>query len=41
MQYADDLKALLEGLEQVPAFLETFGVASGQRLRPPKSQRWR
>ena len=41
MQYADDLKALLEGPQQVGDFLaamEVFGEASGQRLNPTKTQ---
>ena len=41
MQYADDLKALLAGPEQVPAFkaaMKTFEEASGQALEPTKTK---
>lgn len=40
-QFADDLKAFLDGLQQVPLFLEamaTFALASGQSLLPAKTK---
>ncbi|MBV5344973.1 MAG: reverse transcriptase family protein, partial [Rhodoferax sp.] len=41
MQYADDLKALLAGPQQVSAFkaaMEVFAAASGQHLQPTKTK---
>lgn len=40
-QFADDLKALLDGPQQIPAFkaaMATFATASGQHLLPAKTQ---
>jgi exonuclease III len=41
MQYADDMKAVLDGAQQVEPFLAamaTFAAASGQHLEPSKTQ---